>query len=210
MFLSVPYLRPFVAGFSPQRPWFNPRVVYMEFVVHKFALRHVFIWTLRFSPTNYHSTNAACTPSSGKLHPIAAAVWIESVPEIPYFYWIRQLKCCSQYVLTQFRSLTCFKYVVAYNRKDAWWARMEGNLSQVAVVNDKMIWASRGPVLQLAGRRNYKKRPWCWGWYKKVGLKYMASCKPARHQARGLWQITNCFYPNVMNVCGSRRGRGVQ
>jgi hypothetical protein len=28
----------------------------------------------------------------------------------------------------------------------------------VALVNDKMIWASRGLVLQLAGRRKYKKR----------------------------------------------------
>jgi hypothetical protein len=35
---------------------------------------------------------------------------------------------------------------------------MEGNLSQVAAVNDCMIWASRGLVLQLAGCRNYKKK----------------------------------------------------
>jgi hypothetical protein len=36
---------------------------------------------------------------------------------------------------------------------------MEGNLSQVAVVSDRIIWASRDLVLQLAGRRNYKKNP---------------------------------------------------
>jgi hypothetical protein len=34
---------------------------------------------------------------------------------------------------------------------------MERNLSQVAVINDSMIWASRDLVLQLAGRRNYNK-----------------------------------------------------
>jgi len=36
-------------------------------------------------------------------------------------------------------------------------ARMEGNLSQVAIINDNMIWASRDLVLQLAGRGNYNK-----------------------------------------------------
>jgi hypothetical protein len=37
---------------------------------------------------------------------------------------------------------------------------MEGKLSQVAVINGSMIWASRGLlVFQLAGRRNYNKGP---------------------------------------------------
>jgi hypothetical protein len=66
VFVPVPYLRLLVAGFSPQRPWFNPRVAYVEFVAHKFALLHVFLGTLRFSPTNYHSANGACIPSYGK------------------------------------------------------------------------------------------------------------------------------------------------
>jgi len=31
--------------------------VYVEFVVHKMSLRHVFLQVLRFSPANRHSTS---------------------------------------------------------------------------------------------------------------------------------------------------------
>jgi hypothetical protein len=41
-----------VAGISPQRPGFDPKWVYVTFVVDKVALGQVFLQALWFSPVN--------------------------------------------------------------------------------------------------------------------------------------------------------------
>jgi hypothetical protein len=51
--LVVPWLRRFVAGFSPRRAGFDPGSVHVGFVVDKVTLGQVFPRVLPFSPVNF-------------------------------------------------------------------------------------------------------------------------------------------------------------
>jgi hypothetical protein len=48
----VSWLRRVVAALSPRRPGFDPRTVYVRFVVDTVALGRVFLPVLRFSPVS--------------------------------------------------------------------------------------------------------------------------------------------------------------
>jgi hypothetical protein len=51
-FLTVPWLRRSVSGFSPWRPGFNPKSFHVRLVVDKVTLGQFFLRVLRFSPVS--------------------------------------------------------------------------------------------------------------------------------------------------------------
>jgi len=57
-----------VAGLSPRKPKFDPRLVHVRFAVDEVALEQVLLRALQFSPRQYHSTiatwlySSACSP----------------------------------------------------------------------------------------------------------------------------------------------------
>jgi hypothetical protein len=60
------WLRRLVAGFSPQRPGFDPGSVHVRFVVDKVALGQVFFSELSVFPCQFHSTGAPLIVKLGK------------------------------------------------------------------------------------------------------------------------------------------------
>jgi hypothetical protein len=86
----VQQLRRLVTGFSLQKPWFNPRVIHVGFVVDEMIMRRDFIRALEFSSANYHLTNAPYThlsPWAAAIDEFKAAVQRYSVSQDSYNYF---------------------------------------------------------------------------------------------------------------------------